>query len=407
MNCELICVGTELLLGNIVNTNARYLSEKCAELGLSMFYQTVVGDNPQRLKKVVQEAMSRSDVILFSGGLGPTSDDLTKETVCEAFGISLVEDAYAKTMLEERMHKYGRKIIENNYKQVMVPEGQTVLYNHNGTAPGILIDKDNTIAILLPGPPRELIPMFEEYCIPFFKKRSNVTIRSIMVKMIGIGESDAAARIADLILNSQNPTVAPYAKTTQVHLRITARAENEEDCMALIKPVYHKIREKLGEFIYTTQENEEIEDVVIRNLKDKGLKIACAESCTGGMVAARLINVAGASDCMSESFITYSDESKIRLLGVSPDTIKAHSAVSEECAREMAEGVARISGSDIGVATTGYAGPDGEDVGLVYMAVSCQGETEVLRMHSGHERNMIREAAALRVLFLVYKMLNN
>ena len=407
MNCELICVGTELLLGNILNTNARYLSEKCAELGLSMYYQTVVGDNPERLEAVVKEALSRSDLILFSGGLGPTTDDLTKETVSKAFGLKLVDDPGARAMLEERMGKFGRKITENNYKQALIPEGQTALYNHHGTAPGILIEKDGKIAFLFPGPPRELIPMFEEYCIPYIRKLSNITIRSRMVKMIGIGESEAAARIQDLIENSENPTVAPYAKTTQVHLRITARAESEDACMQLIEPVYQKIKQELGEYIYTIDEDLDIEDIVVQELKEKGLHISCAESCTGGMIASRLINVAGASDCITESYVTYADDIKIRLLGVNPETIRQYSAVSEQCAKEMAEGVVKATGSDVGVSATGYAGPDGEDVGLVYFAVSYNGKTIVQKMQSGYERNLIREAATIRVLFLVHQMLNN
>ena len=407
MNCELICVGTELLLGNILNTNARYLSEKCAELGLSMYYQTVVGDNPERLEAVVKEALSRSDLILFSGGLGPTTDDLTKETISKAFGLKLVDDPDARAMLEERMGKFGRKITENNYKQALIPEGQTALYNHHGTAPGILIEKNGKIAFLFPGPPRELIPMFEEYCIPYIRKLSNITIRSRMVKMIGIGESEAAARIQDLIENSENPTVAPYAKTTQVHLRITARAESEDACMQLIEPVYQKVKQELGEYIYTIDEDLDIEDIVVQELKEKGLHISCAESCTGGMIASRLINVAGASDCITESYVTYADDIKIRLLGVNPETIRQYSAVSEQCAKEMAEGVVKATGSDVGVSATGYAGPDGEDVGLVYFAVSYNGKTIVQKMQSGYERNLIREAATIRVLFLVHQMLNN
>ena len=407
MNCELICVGTELLLGNILNTNARYLSEKCAELGLSMYYQTVVGDNPERLESVVKEALSRSDLILFSGGLGPTTDDLTKETVSKAFGLPLVDDPGSRAMLEERMGKFGRKITENNYKQALIPEGQRALYNHNGTAPGILIEKDGKIAILLPGPPRELIPMFEEYCVPFIQGRTGITIRSKMVKLIGIGESEAAYRIQDLIENSVNPTVAPYAKTTQVHLRITARAENEEACMQMIEPVYRKIEQELGEYIYTTEEAYDIEDIVVQELKEKGLHISCAESCTGGMIASRLINVPGASDCIKESYVTYSDDVKIKLLGVKPETIQTYSAVSEECAKEMAEGVVKATGSDIGVSATGYAGPDGDNGGLVYYAVSYKGKTVVKKLHSGYERNLIRESATIRALFLVHQTLQD
>ncbi len=254
MNTELICVGTELLLGNILNTNAKYLAERCAELGLSLFYQTVVGDNPQRLKETVEAALKRSDCLIFTGGLGPTNDDLTKEVISEAFGLPLVYDEKAAKEMEERLNRLGVAITENNYKQANVPEGSTVLYNQNGTAPGILIEKDGKCAILLPGPPKEMQPMFETYCVPYFKKRSGAEIDSIMVKMIGIGESSAAAKIQDLLDQSENPTVAPYAKQSQVHLRITAFGKDAEECKRLSAPVLEEIRSRLGEYIYTTDQ---------------------------------------------------------------------------------------------------------------------------------------------------------
>lgn len=407
MTCEFICVGTELLLGNILNTNAKYLSEKCAEYGISVFYQTVVGDNPQRLEETVKLALSRSDCIIFSGGLGPTQDDLTKETVAKAFGLELVEDEQAKEELQARMSRYGRKITENNYKQAMIPEGQIALYNHFGTAPGVLIEKDGKTAILLPGPPRELIPMFEEYCIPYFQSKSKEKIVSSMVKLIGIGESEVAARISDLIENSTNPTVAPYAKTTQVHLRVTAKAETEEEARKLILPVVEKLQGELGEYIYTTQEKEDIEDVVVRELDEKHLTISCAESFTGGMIASRLINVAGASNVLKESLVTYCDEAKMNRLFVNPETIAKYSAVSRECVTEMAEGVIRATGCDVGVATTGYAGPDGEEAGHVFFAVSFRRQTVVKEMHLGFDRNLVREAGTIRALALVHQILKN
>ena len=232
MKTELICVGTELLLGNILNTNAKYLAEKCAELGLSLYYQTVVGDNDARLAEMIKAAFERSDVVIFTGGLGPTSDDITKEVVSETFGLPLVYDEKAADDLTKRLKRLGVSITENNFKQAYVPEGSVVLYNHNGTAPGILIEKNGKIAILLPGPPKEMQPMFEEYCVPFFKECSGLEIDSVMVKLIGIGESSAASKIEDIIEKNTNPTVAPYAKQSQVHLRITARAESTGTSMA-------------------------------------------------------------------------------------------------------------------------------------------------------------------------------
>ena len=260
MKTELICVGTELLLGNILNTNAKYLSEKCAELGLSLYYQSVVGDNPERLKEMAKLAFSRSDVIIFTGGLGPTNDDLTKEVVAEAMGLSLVYDEKAAEDMLALFRNFKEvKFTENNYKQAYVPEGSSVLYNRNGTAPGILAEKDGKCAILLPGSPKEMQPMFEEYCVPYFEKRSGFCIHSAMVKMIGIGESAAADRLSDLLEESRNPTVAPYAKQTQVHLRVTARAANEDACKELIAPVLAEIESRLGEYIYTTEEEKEID----------------------------------------------------------------------------------------------------------------------------------------------------
>ncbi|MBR3004600.1 MAG: CinA family nicotinamide mononucleotide deamidase-related protein, partial [Lachnospiraceae bacterium] len=255
MNVELICVGTELLLGNILNTNAKYISEKCAELGLSMFYQTVVGDNPDRLKDCILTALGRSDCIITSGGLGPTNDDLTKEIITEALGLKLVEDKETVDRLYyffNKISRPGHSMTPNNLKQAMVPEGCTVLTNKNGTAPGILIEKDGKTVIMLPGPPRELVPLFEEYCIPYFLKKSDETIYSVMVKLVGIGESEAAARIDDILNNSTNPTVAPYAKTAEVHLRITAKAHDEEQAKAMIEPVFERIKDVLGPYIYST-----------------------------------------------------------------------------------------------------------------------------------------------------------
>lgn len=409
MKTELVCVGTELLLGNILNTNAKYLSEKCAELGLSLYYQTVVGDNDERLKDIVRTAFERSDVVIFTGGLGPTNDDITKEVVSEALGLSLVYDEQAGKELEQRLKRFGVPITENNYKQAYVPEGCTVLYNHNGTAPGILAEKDGKVAVLLPGPPRELEPMFEEYCVPYFKQRSGCEIDSVMVKLIGIGESSAAAKVDDILKNSTNPTVAPYAKQTQVHLRVTAQAETAEACSELMKPVLSELKERLGEYIYTMDADKDIEDVLYDLLKERDLTITTAESCTGGLVAGRIINVSGASDVYREGFITYSNEAKMKYLGVSEETLEQFGAVSGQCAREMAEGAAKAAGADVAVVTTGIAGPDGgtqeKPVGLVYIGVYFQGEVTVEKHNFGLGRQLVREAACVRALNLARKVL--
>lgn len=410
MKTELICVGTELLLGNILNTNAKYLAEKCAELGLSLYYQTVVGDNPQRLTEVVKTAFSRSDVVIFTGGLGPTNDDLTKETVCEALGLPLVLDQRAEEEIRAVFRRFKEAhFTENNLKQAYVPEGCTVLYNRNGTAPGILAEKDGKTAILLPGPPKEMQPMFEEYCVPYFQKRSGLVIRSVMVKMCGIGESEAASIAEDILEGSENPTVAPYAKQTQVHFRITARAETEEKCSELIRPVLSEIESRLGTYIFTTEESKDIEDVVYELLLKKQLTITTAESLTGGLLAGKLINVSGASNVYKEGFITYANEAKHNLLGVSEETLNTHGAVSRECAEEMARGAAERTGADVAVITTGIAGPDGgtaeKPVGLVYIGVYYKGEVTVKELRLIRNRQMIRDAACVRALDLVRRVL--
>ena len=402
---ELICVGTELLLGNILNTNAKYISEKCAELGLSMYYQTVVGDNPERLKDTIYRALDRSDVIITSGGLGPTSDDLTKEIIAEALELKLVEDEVTMQRLYdifERYHNSIGKITPNNFKQAMVPEGCTVLNNDHGTAPAILIEKDGKTVIMLPGPPKELIPLFEEYCVPYFQEKSGVTIYSEMVKLVGIGESAAAAEIEDLILNSVNPTVAPYAKYTEVHLRITARAEDEDTCKKLIEPVYKQIEDKLGKYIFTTNINETLEQVIVRKMTEKHLTLATAESCTGGLVSGRIVNAAGASAVLKEGFVTYSNEAKMATLGVSRETLEKYGAVSQQCAMEMAKGAALKAGTDYAISTTGIAGPDGgtdeKPVGLVYIGIYHGGKAEAFECHFGRSRDEIRERAVSRAL---------
>lgn len=254
MITELVAVGTEILLGNIVNTNSAYLAEKCAQLGLSLYYQTVVGDNEQRMKDTIKTALDRSDVVILTGGLGPTEDDLTKEITAEVMGLPLVEDAHSRELLDAYLKQYEkndaqRRITSNNYKQAMVPQGALVLDNHNGTAPGLIIEKNGKTAILLPGPPNELKPMFEEEVFPYLRKKQPEIIYSQMVKICSIGESQVAEEIQDLISQQSNPTIAPYAKTGEVHLRVTAKAENEKECKKLIKPVVRELKSRFGKNI--------------------------------------------------------------------------------------------------------------------------------------------------------------
>lgn len=405
MTVELVCVGTELLLGNIVNTNAAFIAEKCAMLGLSMYYQSVVGDNPERLKELLKMAKKRSDIIILCGGLGPTQDDLTKETAAKVMGKSLVEDARARQEIELFLTKRGRKITENNWKQALVPEESTVLYNPNGTAPGIIMEDGNTQMILLPGPPNELIPMFEEQVYPYLNQLQPEIICSKMVKLCGIGESAAETEILDLIEQQENPTVAPYAKTGEVHLRLTARAESKEKAFAMIEPLEQELYKRFGSKIYTAEENVTLEMAIAQLLAKHHLTVTTAESCTGGLLAGRLINVPGISENLKEGYITYSNEAKEKLLGVSHATLEQHGAVSEETVLEMASGGAKAANADICVSISGIAGPDGgtkeKPVGLVYMCCYCKGKTYVERNLYTGNRSKVREYAVASALTLL------
>ena len=406
MVCELISVGTELLLGNIVNTNTQFLAEKCALLGLSMYHQVTVGDNRERLTQVIRTALDRSDIVILTGGLGPTEDDLTKEVCAEVMGFSLAEDPHTRQMIESYFkNNIYKEIPDNNWKQAIVPQGAIVLDNHNGTAPGLILEKDNKTAILLPGPPNELIPLFNEQVYPYLEKLRPEVIRSQMVKVCGIGESQVEDKLLDLIDSQTNPTIATYAKTGEVHLRITASAATTEEADSMIKPVVKEIKKRLGDAVYSTKENESLEMAVVRLLKKNGLTVTTAESCTGGMLAARLVNVPGVSDVYREGYITYSSKAKRRLLDVNKSTLKKYGAVSEQTAREMAIGGVFANGGDVCVATTGIAGPDGgteeKPVGLVYISCYLKDKVTVERFQFKGNREKIREQTVVKALDLL------
>ncbi len=410
MIAELISVGTEILLGNIVNTNSAYLSEKCAQLGLSVYFQTVVGDNEERMKAVIRTALERSDVIILTGGLGPTEDDLTKEITAEVLRLPLAEDAHSRERLEAYMKQYKhnnaqRRITANNYKQALVPQGALVLDNHNGTAPGLIIEKDGKTAVLLPGPPMEMKPMFEEEVFPYLRKKQPEIIYSQMVKICGIGESQVAEDIQDLIGKQTNPTIAPYARTGEVHLRITAKGEDEKECKKLIKPLVRELKARFGKNIFATDEKKTLEEAVVDMLKDQGLTLALAESCTGGAVAARIVNVPGASEVFTHGYVTYSNRAKRKCLGVKKGTLKVEGAVSEKCAKEMARGGCFFSKADICLSITGIAGPDGgtkeKPVGTVFMGCCYNDKVIVQEFHFSGSRLKIREQSAAHALALL------
>lgn len=406
MVVELISVGTELLLGNIVNTNAAYLSRKCAALGLSLYHQSVVGDNDERLSESLKTALSRADVVILTGGLGPTQDDLTKEVAAEVMGLPLHEDAHSRERIEEYFKNSQFKIItDNNWKQAMVPEGAIVVDNANGTAPGIIMEKDGKSVILLPGPPGELEPMFENDIYPYLNKKQPETIYSAMVKVCGLGESYVETQIEDLIEKQTNPTIATYAKPGEVHLRVTAKAKDEKEAKKLLKPMVKELKNRFGASIYTTEENVTLEETVVRLLKEKQLTLTTCESCTGGLLAARITDVAGASDVFKQGLITYSNRSKRKLLDVKKNTLKDYGAVSDKTAKEMAKNGAFITGSDVCVSVTGIAGPGGgtpeKPVGLVFIACCYNGKITVNELHLKGNRAKIRENTVVRALTLL------
>lgn len=406
MVVELISVGTELLLGNIVNTNTQYLAEKCALLGLSMYHQVVVGDNKERLSEVIRTGLKRSDIIILTGGLGPTEDDLTKEVCAEVMGFPLVEDAHTRERIEQYF-KNGiyKEIPENNWKQAIIPAGAIVLDNDNGMAPGLILEKFGKAAILLPGPPAELYPLFMNQVYPYLQKLQPEMIRSQMIKVCGMGESQVEDKLLDLIDKQSNPTIATYAKTGEVHIRVTAKAADEEEAKRLIKPITKEIKTRLGDCVYSVKEDETLEMAVVRLLQKYELTVSTAESCTGGLVAGRLVNVAGASEVFNEGFITYSNKAKRKYLDVNKSTLKKYGAVSEQTAREMAKGGVFASESDACVAVTGIAGPDGgteeKPVGLVYIATYMKDSVNVECYNFKGNRAKVREQAVVKALDLL------
>ncbi|MDF2943746.1 MAG: cinA [Herbinix sp.] len=415
MTVELISVGTELLLGNIVNTNANYLSQKCAELGYSLYYQITVGDNEGRLCEVLKSALERSDVVILTGGLGPTQDDMTKEAVAKVYNRELVMDEPSRERIasyftfRNKNNNSDSGVTNNNWKQALKISDAIVVENDNGTAPGYIVEAEGKATILLPGPPNEMLPMFENHIYPYLKKKQNKVFLSNMVKICGIGESKAETDILDLIEGQTNPTIAPYAKSGEVHFRVTAAADSNKEAEELLRPVVEELFHRFNENIYTTDEQETLEDVVVKLLHQKNYTLATAESCTGGLLTGRLVNVSGVSDVIKEGFITYSNEAKIKYLGVQPTTLETYGAVSSQTAEEMVRGAAKTSSSDTALAITGIAGPDGgtEDkpVGLVYIACLTNDKVTVKEYRMKGNRQKIRDQSVIYALDLLRRNL--
>ncbi|MDD4377782.1 MAG: competence/damage-inducible protein A [Eubacteriales bacterium] len=406
---EILCVGTEILMGNIVNTNAAYIASKLASLGIGLYYQSVVGDNSDRLEAELKQSLERSDMVITTGGLGPTYDDLTKETVAKPFHKKMARDEKALKQIETLFKKIGREMTENNKKQAMIPEGATVFYNQNGTAPGMAVSDGVKTVILLPGPPKEMIPMMESQVIPYLAKQSGGTIKSRMVHTYGIGESMLETELKDIMVNYTNPTIAPYAKPDEVHVRVSAFAKTEEEADKMLDPVVELLRERCGKYIYGIDIGS-LQNALVQKLKEQKKTVATAESCSGGYISKRITEISGSSKVFGLGVCTYCNEAKMKILGVKSETLEKYTAVSEQVAIEMADGVRKLAGADIGLSTTGYAGPEGEDVGLVYVGVSTKDKSFAMECRLGRgystDREDIRYKAASRALYLALKELD-
>ena len=374
MQCEIVNVGTEIILGDIVNTNAQYLSRRAARMGLDVFFHTAVGDNPGRMAEVFRRALGRSEIVVVSGGLGPTADDLSKEVMADVLGLPLDFDPWVMAEIEAFFRKRGRHPSPSSQKQALVPRGGRVLPNRVGTAPGLLLENEGKLVFLLPGPPSELRIMWEEQVEPILRERGlgRQVIFSRTLRICGLGESVVAETVADLLALS-HPTVAPYAKPGEVHLRLTCKAGNEKEATVLIAPVEAEIRKRLGWRVFGRDE-ESLEEVVGRQLRQRGLTLAVAESCTGGMLGDRITSVPGSSQYFLGGIISYANRVKEQQLGVPGSLISLHGAVSGEVVTAMAEGVRSRLGADLALAISGIAGPEGgtqeKPVGTVWLALA-------------------------------------
>ena len=406
MTAEIICVGTELLLGDILNTNAQFLSRELAELGISVMHQLATGENPALLKELVLQAKSRSDLLVFSGGLGPTEDDLTKETVAEAFGDTLAFDEGEWQKIIDFFARTNRRPTPNNRKQAMVPVHGHKVVNHHGTAPGAWFEQDGHCAVLMPGVPHEMKAMWEESVRPLLLARQSCALHSLTLRVLG-GESNLEYRVRPLLENP-NPTAAIYCKTGECEIRITARAQNDAEAQTMCRAYAKKFYDLLGDAVYD-EDVAGLEETVVHTLQEKGLTIATAESCTGGLIAQRLTSVSGSSEVFGYGFVTYWEQAKAKLVGVDPAVIEKYNVVSAPVAAQMALGAAKASGADIAVSVTGVAGPTGGDevrpVGTVYLGAARDGVACVKKLFvSRPDRALVRARAAQAALELALRL---
>jgi len=405
-SAEIVTIGTEMLLGDLVDTNTAWISQHLAELGVAIYRHTTVGDNPERIVEALREASSRSTLVITTGGLGPTSDDLTNACLSTLTGREMVEYPEAREHVNEMFKRFGRKPTENNYKQALFPQGTELIPNPVGTAMGALVEWEGALFATLPGVPVEMKSMFEETLEPLIRARSDGSIISKTLHFAGIGESALAEKVQDF-LDAEDPTVAPLAGQGRVRLRITTRANTEEEAQEKIRPVEREVIARLDDYFFGEDE-ETLEGAVARLLQERGATLALAESCTGGLLAKRLTDMPGSSAYFTEGLVTYSNEAKERLLGVPHALLLEHGAVSEPVARAMAEGARRISGADYGLSVTGIAGPDGgteeKPVGLVFVGISYAEGTFAEKLDFtawARSRDSIRERSTNRAFDLL------
>ncbi|MBQ4266121.1 MAG: competence/damage-inducible protein A [Clostridia bacterium] len=407
MIAEIVAIGTEILMGQILDTDAQYLSRRLQNLGISVYYHQAVGDNPQRMKETLALALSRSDVVITTGGLGPTQDDISKEIAAELLGLEMRFDENSWQAIRGYFDRLGRSCPENNMRQAMFAEGAVILPNACGTAPGCLIERDGKMIVQLPGPPHEMAEMFDKQVYPILAEKTGGCIASRYVRIYGLGESQVAQMCAKWIEADGEVTVAPYCSLGECQLRVTARGASEHEALEKVYPVVRAICDVLGENVYAVLDTSEgsMEEAAGRELTAKGLTVATAESCTGGLVAARLVNYPGISSALGEAHVTYANEAKIKYCGVRRETLEQYGAVSEQTAREMAQGLRERSGADIAAATTGIAGPGGgtkeKPVGLVYVACADQNGVSVEKLQLSGSRERIRNLSALRALDMI------
>ena len=408
---EILSVGTELLLGNIANTDAQMLSQGLSELGLNVFWHTVVGDNLRRAEEAVALAKRRADIIITTGGLGPTCDDLTKNVLAEAFGKKLVFDEASAERIRAYFARTGRPMTDNNLQQAMLPEGCTILENDWGTAPGCAFEADGVHVIMLPGPPSECRPMFQYRAKPYLLSLSEGVIASHTIKLFGIGESTMEAQLRDQMNAMSNPTLAPYAKEGECELRVTAKAATDEEAQALLKPTVEQVKALFGDKVYGV-DVPSLEHVVIQGCKEKGLTLGCAESCTGGLIAKRLTDIPGASAAFKGGVVSYTNEIKTDVLHVPEHMITQFGAVSKEVAAAMAEGARRALSCDVALSSTGVAGPDRDDwdneVGTMFVAIATRSGTHVRPLHLGNRpmRERLRTQTASHAFDLARRYLS-